>query len=91
MTNEEIRKEVMDGNLTITDVIDVVVEVNGLIGVGLITLGDDLKEYCWHHSRQQKQNWLRKKNSKTRAADLILKSIDSLDGDDFNEDGEGDD
>ena len=51
MTNEEIRKEVMDGNLTVTDVIDVVVEVNGLIGVGLITLGDDLKEYCWHHSR----------------------------------------
>ena len=45
----EIRKEVMDGNLTITDVIDTVIEVNGLIGVGLITLGDQLKEYCWHH------------------------------------------
>ena len=47
MTKEEIKKQILDGQLTITDVIDVVVEINGIIGVGLITLGNQLKEYCW--------------------------------------------
>jgi len=54
MTKEEIKKQILDGKLTITDVIDVVVEINGIIGVGLITLGNQLKEYCWSHDRLSK-------------------------------------
>ena len=54
MTKEEIKKQILDGKLTITDVIDVVVEINGIIGVGLITLGAQLKEYCWSHDRLSK-------------------------------------
>lgn len=46
MTKEEIKKLVLEKGLTIADVIDVVVEINGIIGVGLITLGDQLKDHC---------------------------------------------
>jgi len=46
MTDEEIKKLVLEKGLTITDLIDVVVEINGIIGVGLISLGDDLNNYC---------------------------------------------
>ena len=45
ITNEEILQLVLENNLTITRLIDVVVKHNGIIGVGLITLGDQLKEY----------------------------------------------
>lgn len=47
MTKEEIKDLVLNKELTITDVIDVVIELNGIIGVGLITLGDGLKEYVY--------------------------------------------
>ena len=50
MTKEEIKEllsnKVLNEGLTITDLIDVVVELNGIIGVGLITLGNQLKDYC---------------------------------------------
>lgn len=48
MTKEEIKKLVLKQGSTITDLIDVVIEMNGFIGVGLITLGDGLKEYCYN-------------------------------------------
>jgi hypothetical protein len=47
MKKNKIKQLVIDEGLTITDVIDVVVELNGFIGVGLIRLGDDLKEYLY--------------------------------------------
>jgi len=47
---EKIKQDVLDGNITITAVIDAVVEVNGFIGVGLITLGENLRDYCYNHS-----------------------------------------
>lgn len=47
MTKEEIKKLVLEQGLTITDLIDVVVDLNGFVGVGLITIGDQLKEYCY--------------------------------------------
>ena len=34
-----------NGDLDLTDWIDVIVETNGIIGVGLISLGDGLKQY----------------------------------------------
>ena len=46
MNKEEIKNLVLNEDLTITDLIDVVVELNGIVGVGLITLGEGLKEYC---------------------------------------------
>ncbi len=48
MTKEEIKELLLTRNLQITDVIDIVIELNAFIGVGLITLGDDLKEYCYN-------------------------------------------
>lgn len=46
MEKEKIKKLVLEEGLTITDLIDVVVELNGIIGVGLITLGKGLNKYC---------------------------------------------
>lgn len=47
MDKAEIKKLVLEKGLTITDLIDVVVDINGYIGVGLISLGDGLKDYCY--------------------------------------------
>lgn len=43
---EELKKLVLNRGLTLTDLIDVVIELNAIIGVGLITLGDNLSDYC---------------------------------------------
>lgn len=45
ISKKEIRRLVLEEHLEISDVIDVVIELNGIIGVGLITLADGLKEY----------------------------------------------
>ena len=44
---EQMKQEILHGHFTLTEVIDAIIEINGLIGVGLITLGDQLKEYCY--------------------------------------------
>ena len=46
MKPEEIKKLVIDEDLTLDQLIDVVIEMNGIVGVGLITLGDGLRQYC---------------------------------------------
>ena len=45
MDKDTIKQLVLDGQITITDVIDVVIEANWIIGVGLVTLGTQLEEY----------------------------------------------
>ena len=45
MDKIEIKRLVLEEGLTITDVIDVVIELNGIIGVGLITLSEGLAKY----------------------------------------------
>ena len=45
MNRQEIIDALKAGTFTLTDVIDAVVEVNGIIGVGLVTLGEQLNEY----------------------------------------------
>jgi hypothetical protein len=45
ITKEGIKQLMIENNLTITKCIDVAIELNGIVGVGLITLGDQLKEY----------------------------------------------
>ena len=49
MKNIEIQKIInhfKNNDFTITDIIDAIIEYNGIIGVGLISLGDSLQEYC---------------------------------------------
>lgn len=46
MDKEKIKKLVLEEGLTITDLIDVVIELNGIVGVGKITLGEQLHNYC---------------------------------------------
>lgn len=46
--NDVIRRQLIDGDFTLTDVIDQIIEMNGIIGVGLITLGDALQTYCYN-------------------------------------------
>ena len=53
MTREEIIKHLQAETLTLTDVIDAVIELNGIIGVGCITLGDNLKAYCYERSARR--------------------------------------
>jgi hypothetical protein len=46
MNRQKIIESLKTGTFTLTDVIDAVVEVNGIIGVGLVTLGEQLNDYC---------------------------------------------
>ena len=45
MDKQELKKLVAGGQVTLTDVIDIVIELNGIIGVGLISLGEDIQKY----------------------------------------------
>ena len=45
ISKEEIKFFMLKRGLTITDVIDCAIEINGIIGVGLITLGEQLETY----------------------------------------------
>ena len=42
---EKIKEFMTTNKVTLTDVIDVVVEDNGFIGVGIISLGREIDEY----------------------------------------------
>lgn len=45
MTKEEIKRLMVKEGLTIEQVIDSVIEVNGIIGVGLVSLAAHLNKY----------------------------------------------
>jgi hypothetical protein len=47
VSKEEIRKLLLERSLELTDVIDEIIELNHIIGVGLITLGDNTKDYIY--------------------------------------------
>ena len=51
MDKEKIKDLVLNEGLTISDLIDVVIDLNGIIGVGLIRLGDDIKDYLYNYNR----------------------------------------
>lgn len=53
ISNEEIKKLILERGLTLTVVIDAVIEVDGIIGVGLITLADTLNDYCTNKVKHQ--------------------------------------
>jgi hypothetical protein len=45
LTKEELRDLIINRGLTISDVIDEVIEINGFIGVGIISLSEDVAKY----------------------------------------------
>jgi hypothetical protein len=45
ITKEEIRDLIINRGLTLSDVIDEVIEINGFIGVGIISLAEDVEKY----------------------------------------------
>ena len=45
LSKEDVKELIMKHGLTLTQLIDVVIEINGFVGVGLISLGDDTKNY----------------------------------------------
>lgn len=49
ISQQEIYDLMKNRGLTVEKVLDVVIDVNGWIGVGLITLGDLFKDYIYHH------------------------------------------
>lgn len=53
---EELKRLVLEEGLQITDLIDVVIELNAFIGVGLISLGDGLKQYCYNKIKKKNED-----------------------------------
>ena len=51
MTNEELYKLLKDREFTIEDVIQAIIQLNGIVGVGRISLGDTLKNFCYHRAK----------------------------------------
>ena len=56
ITTDQIKQLMIENNLTITKCIDVAIQLNGIVGVGLITLGDQLKEYT-HNKIEKNPNF----------------------------------
>jgi hypothetical protein len=45
MTNEELADFLIDNEITLAQVVDVTIDTNSIIGVGLVSLGDSLREH----------------------------------------------
>lgn len=58
MSDDELDKLLISGDVTITRVIDRVIALNGIIGVGFITLADDVSTYINDKGRE----WARTKS-----------------------------
>ena len=50
MSTEELYKLLVDQEFTIEDVIQAVIQLNGIVGVGKISLGDTLRDFCYHRA-----------------------------------------
>ena len=53
MDKQELKKLVAGGQITLTDVIDIVIELNGFVGVGLISLGEDIQKYIVDQAKEE--------------------------------------
>ena len=51
MSTEELHRLLKNREFTIEDVIDAIIFLNGIVGVGKITLGDTIKDYCYHKAK----------------------------------------
>jgi hypothetical protein len=45
MTDKELREAMQNGDLNVERVLDLVIELNGIVGVGLISLADTIYNY----------------------------------------------
>lgn len=45
MERDKVKKLILEDGLTLTDVIDAVIKLNGFVGVGLISLAEDTAKY----------------------------------------------
>tara|TARA_R110002020_G_scaffold206695_1_gene412009 strand:- start:481 stop:645 length:165 start_codon:yes stop_codon:yes gene_type:complete len=45
MTKQELTELIASEEIELSDVIDIVIELNGIIGVGLISFGEACQEY----------------------------------------------
>ena len=50
MSTEELCQLLKDGEFTIEDVIQAIIQLNGIVGVGKISLGDTLRDFCYHRA-----------------------------------------
>ena len=53
MSSKKYKKLLLEEGLDVYDLIDEVIEINGFIGVGIIRLGDSLKDYCYNKLRRK--------------------------------------
>ena len=51
MSTEELHKLLKDREFTIEDVIDAIIFLNRIVGVGKISLGDSIRDYCYHRAK----------------------------------------
>jgi len=51
MSTEELHKLLKDREFTIEDVIDAIIFLNRIVGVGRISLGDSIRDYCYHKEK----------------------------------------
>lgn len=55
ITKQEIETLILERGLTLTDVIDVVVELNGFVGVGFITFANSISDYIKETPKRRKE------------------------------------
>ena len=51
MSTEELHKLLKDKEFTVEDVIDAIIFLNRVVGVGRISLGDSIRDYCYHRAK----------------------------------------
>ena len=55
ITKQEIETLILERGLTLTDVIDVVIELNGFVGVGFIAFADSISNYIKETPKRRKE------------------------------------
>lgn len=55
MDKKEIERLILEEGLILTDLIDVVIDINGIVGVGLVTLRDNIVQYMWQKMLDEKK------------------------------------
>jgi len=58
MKSKEIIKWLVDNGLVVEDVVDAIIKENGMIGVGLISFADAMKEHIQSHIKPITQDEL---------------------------------
>ena len=51
MSTEELHRLLKDKEFTVEDVVDAIIFINGIVGVGRISLGDSIRDYCHHRAK----------------------------------------